>query len=128
MLPTSRESEPEIDIFETIGRAPHVMSGHVHYRENGVPQSEGFTWRSPTSLATGWHTYGLYWTPDVLIWYVDDVPQWFVTDTPKIPDEPMYLLANLAVGGTHAGHPDENTWFPATLRFDSIKVWALPGR
>jgi beta-glucanase (GH16 family) len=128
MLPTSRESEPEIDIFETIGRSPHVASMHVHYLEDGEPVSEGHTWRSPTSLARGWHTYGLYWSPDVLIWYVDGTPQWFVTDTPKIPDEPMYLLANLAVGGRYAGKPDENTPFPATLRFDSIKVWSLPGR
>jgi beta-glucanase (GH16 family) len=128
MLPTTRESEPEIDIFEVIGRATHVTSMHVHYLQDGEPQADGFTWRSPTSLAKGWHTYGLYWSPDALIWYVDGIPQWYVVDTPKIPDEPMYLLANLAVGGNHVGPPDENTWFPATLRFDSIKVWALPGR
>jgi beta-glucanase (GH16 family) len=117
MLPTSRESEPEIDIFEVIGARPHQSVMHVHYLENGVPESEGFSWRSPTSLATGWHTYGLLWTPDALIWYLDGVPRWYVIDTPKIPDEP-----------THTGAPDENTWVPATLRFDSIKVWALPGR
>jgi beta-glucanase (GH16 family) len=125
MLPTSRESEPEIDIFEVIGDNPDTAYMTLHYIKDGQDKQRKFNYRG-SSFAEGWHTFGLLWTPDVIIWFVDGAPRWFVTNTAQIPDEPMYLLANLAVGGTHTGAPNAATHFPATLRFDSIKVWALP--
>jgi len=45
------------------------------------------------------------------------------TDTTKIPALPMYILANLAVGGTWPGAPDSTTTFPSYLDIQSIKVW-----
>jgi beta-glucanase (GH16 family) len=36
---------------------------------------------------------------------------------------PMYLLANLAVGGTWPGNPDHSTIFPATMYIDYIRVY-----
>jgi beta-glucanase (GH16 family) len=126
MLPTTRESEPEIDIFEIIGDRPDRAWMTLHYLENGQDKQRKFNYTSPTSFHRGWHTFGLYWHPSVIIWYVDGEPRWYVTKTSQIPDEPMYLIANLAVGGTHVGAPTPATHFPATLRFDSIKVWALP--
>jgi beta-glucanase (GH16 family) len=125
MLPTTRESEPEVDIFEVLGQRPFVSEMHVHWRQGRRERSKGHGFRSPTSLARGWHTYGLYWTPDVLIWYLDGVPRWYTMQTKRIPDEPMYLIANLAVGGGHAGPPTLATPFPAVLRFDYIRVWSL---
>jgi beta-glucanase (GH16 family) len=126
MLPTSRESEPEVDIFEVLGQRPRVAEMHVHWQQGRRDRSRGFGWRSPTNLAKGWHTYGLYWSPDALIWYIDGAPRWYTVRTKRIPDEPMYLVANLAVGGGHAGPPTLATPFPAVLRFDYIRVWALP--
>jgi beta-glucanase (GH16 family) len=35
----------------------------------------------------------------------------------------MYLLANLAVGGTWPGDPDASTPFPASMIIDHIRVW-----
>jgi beta-glucanase (GH16 family) len=126
MLPTTRESEPEIDIFEILGDEPDRTYMHVHFLRDGIPSQRGFNVQR-ADFTRGWHTFGLYWSPDVLIWYVDGLPEWYVTKTSHIPDEPMYLLANLAVGGRYTGPPTIATRFPATLRFDYIKVWSLPG-
>jgi Ca2+-binding RTX toxin-like protein len=41
-------------------------------------------------------------------------------------NSPMYLLANLAVGGNWPGNPDSNTSFPAEMTIDYIRVYALP--
>jgi beta-glucanase (GH16 family) len=56
------------------------------------------------------------------VWYVDEQP---VFDIPTAPDmhRPMYLLANLAVGGTWPGNPDHSTIFPATMYIDYIRVY-----
>jgi beta-glucanase (GH16 family) len=126
LLPATRESKPEIDVFEIMGDEPDRTYMHVHYLKDGVPLQQGFDVRG-ADFSRGWHTFGLYWSHDVLIWYVDGQPVWYVTRTRQIPDEPMYLVANLAVGGRYAGPPTRATRFPATLRFDSIKVWSLPG-
>jgi beta-glucanase (GH16 family) len=35
----------------------------------------------------------------------------------------MYLIANLAVGGTFTKPPDAQTPFPATFKLDYLRVW-----
>jgi len=44
-------------------------------------------------------------------------------DSRLIPKEPMYLLVNLAVGGTWPGAPDQQTKFPADFLVDYVRVW-----
>jgi serralysin len=38
----------------------------------------------------------------------------------------MYLLANLAVGGNWPGSPDNTTPFPAEMKIDYIRAYAIP--
>lgn len=40
-----------------------------------------------------------------------------------VPKDPMYLIANLAVGGRWAGAPNETTVFPARMDIDYIRVF-----
>jgi beta-glucanase (GH16 family) len=122
MLPATRESEPELDIFETVGEKPDVVAMHTHWSEGGKDRQHGFRWHDP-DLTTGWHTFGLEWKPGSLTWYVDHVARWRVTDPAQIPHESMYLVANLAVGGRYTEPPDASTPFPSALKIDSIKVW-----
>jgi len=46
---------------------------------------------------------------------------WHLTGS-QVPDEPMYLVLNLAVGGIYPGPPDETTKFPATFEIDRIRI------
>jgi beta-glucanase (GH16 family) len=71
----------------------------------------------------GFHNYGLLWTEDELVWYFDDV-EVFRTDTPADMHDPMYMLANLAVGGT-AGTPTDGLATPAEMQIDYIRAYEL---
>src|SRR6185312_15260689 len=71
---------------------------------------------------TGFHTYGVLWTPTELAWYVDGV-EVFQTATPSDMDKPMYMIVNMAVGGW-SGTPD---WTSADMAVDYVRAYAIPG-
>jgi beta-glucanase (GH16 family) len=122
MLPTTRESLPEVDIFEAVGEKPKVIQMHTHYEADGKEHNRGFEWHGP-DMTKGWHTFGLDWKPGSLTWYVDGAPAFHVTEADQIPHEPMYLITNLAVGGDFTKAPNERTPFPSSLKVDYIRVW-----
>ena len=75
-------------------------------------------------FAAGWHTIGLNWQPDSLTWYVDGIQRRSqFTNAAAIPHMPMYVILNLAVGGTWPGYPDATTPFPSTFQVDWLRVW-----
>jgi beta-glucanase (GH16 family) len=76
-----------------------------------------------SDLSAGWHVYGVDWEPDHIVWYVDGVERFRFQDTAHIPNEPMYVIANLAVGGDWPGAPDNSTFLPADLLIDYIRIW-----
>ena len=120
LLPTNGSWPPEIDALEILGRDPTALHMNYHY---GANNSQSITtWRGP-DFSAGWHTFALDWEPDAITWYVDGVERKQVTDASIITREPMYLLANLAVGSSWAGIPDATTVFPSTYQIDYIKVW-----
>ena len=111
---------PEIDAMEARG-APHYAV-RVHWSEDGAHRSSG----CDIPLADGstaFHTYGVLWTPDVVAFYLDRAPVAWIRAKPGF-DRPMYMLANLAVGGW-AGEPDDSTPFPATYAIDQVAAWSL---
>jgi beta-glucanase (GH16 family) len=127
LLPASYTSRPEIDVMEILGDSTDVQHMNFHYvRRDGTRGDAGLAWRGP-DFSTGWHTFGVDWRPDALVWYVDGVERWRFSDTSVIPSQPMYLLANLAVGGTWPGSPDASTVFPSTYDVDYVRVWKSIG-
>ncbi|MGB8816662.1 MAG: glycoside hydrolase family 16 protein [Rhizobiaceae bacterium] len=123
MLPTSRESRPEIDIMEVLGHTPTLLRMHLHTQTaSGERKSVGEDVKT-VDLAKGWHVYGLTWEADAIIWYLDGKEVWRKDNPDGIPNEPMYLLINLAVGGNWPGQPDRNTKFPADFLIDYVRVW-----
>ena len=61
------------------------------------------------------------WNPGECIWYVDGVERHRHSD--GVPDEPMYIIANLAVGGDWPGMPNADTPFPGAMDIDYIRVY-----
>jgi beta-glucanase (GH16 family) len=64
---------------------------------------------------------GTLWEPDRITWYLDG--QAVYTVTGDIPDQPFFLQANLAIGGSWPGPPDGETPFPASFDIDYIRVY-----
>lgn len=123
LLPTTRNSLPEIDVMEIIGSDPTTTHMHFHYtNSSGTEMDSGADWTGP-DFSAGWHTFGVDWQPNAMIWYVDGVERRRFTDTNYIPKQPMYLLANLAVGGDWPGSPNAQTAFPGNFEIDYIRVW-----
>lgn len=126
MLPASRESTPEIDIMEILGHDLEELHMNYHYKDDGGNQHRvGDTWTTARPL-TDWHVFAVDWQPRSLTWYLDGEKLFHYRDEEgahTIPAEPMYLLANLAVGGDWGGPPDADTRFPAEFEIDYVRVW-----
>jgi beta-glucanase (GH16 family) len=70
------------------------------------------------NLAVGWHTFGLYWSPSRIIWYVDGRP--VLSATHGVPRQLMYFIANLAVYQQDAAGWKNGS---AALDIRSVRVW-----
>ncbi len=117
LLPAENKALPEIDIFEMIGSASDVFYGVVHYI-NGSVQTRDFFKTKVEKKDT--YLIELEWTKDRLRWFIDG--ECMLETSKFIPDEPMYLIVNQAVGGKWAGSPDETTVFPATFVIESWTI------
>lgn len=120
MMPSTSESRPEIDILESLGNDPEEWIFHFH-PEDRERESDGHRTQGP-SLSEGWHDIGIDWEPDRIRWFIDGDEVWSV-EGDHVPDEPMYLIANLAVGGDYPGPPTPDTMFPAAFEIERVTVW-----
>ncbi|MGN6693765.1 MAG: glycoside hydrolase family 16 protein [Aquihabitans sp.] len=121
MLPVTNRSLPEIDLLEQYGDDTATSSMTFHPAPGTGSEGRRRRYVRGTDLAGGWHTVGLQWSKGRLQWFLDGRQRFEVTGD-DVPDEPMYLLVNLAVGG-NAGHPPAATTFPASFLVDEITVW-----
>jgi beta-glucanase (GH16 family) len=123
MLPSNHSSKPEIDIMEVLGQEPSILYTHLHYRDaQGNVQKPHGTIKT-SDLSAGWHVFGVDWQPERIVWYLDGVERWRYEDAKHIPNEPMYLIINLAVGGKWPGPPDASTRWPADMLVEYVRVW-----
>ncbi len=115
-------SADEIDIVEILGHAPEMLYMTLHYADSDGNESgtSDKHYHGP-NFSDDFHTFGLDWQEGNIVWYVDGLEQYRVTE--NVPGKPMYLIANLAVGGEWPGAPDESTHFPATYEIDYIRVY-----
>ena len=124
LMPVENKALPEIDIFEMIGSEPSEFYGVVHYMDD-TAQARDFFKTKVSRKRT--HLIELEWTQERLRWSIDG-KQAFETSK-SVPNEPMYLIINQAVGGQWPGAPDENTIFPAKFILESWAVepeWSQP--
>lgn len=105
----------EIDIFEFLGHEPNIIHMAYHF-----PDLRQFWFNGP-DFSQDYHTFAVDWEPDKIVWYIDDVER--AQATIDIPDEPMYIIVNLSVGGSWPGNPDETTHFPAYYDIDYIRIY-----
>lgn len=120
--PTTPGSFEEIDVMELLGSDPSQGFAVLHYGSAARRGKSVGSYRSP-DFSTGFHTFAIDWSPGSLVWYVDGVERHRVSE--NVPSTPMYLIANLAVGGqkSWSGAVDRYTEFPAQFQIDYIRVF-----
>lgn len=153
MLPAENAYGPwaasgEIDIMEAVnlgapcaecpGSREDRVLGTLHFG-GASPRNahKGDELFYPPILDGKFHTFGLNWGPDKMVWTVDGKPyatrtadEWY-TEKSKASgapfDRPFYLILNLAVGGGLPESRDLKTVdvraFPARLDVDYVRVW-----
>jgi Ca2+-binding RTX toxin-like protein len=122
LLPTHRGWPPEIDIFEVLGDEPGVLNNAIH-SDDDAPRNKAYA-TDVGDLSDGMHTYGMEWTALTIGFYLDGV-EVARAATPSDMHTPMYILANLAVGGNWPGSPDDTTGFPADFDIDYIRAYSV---
>lgn len=111
----------EIDVLELLGHEPSRVYFSVHWL--GQADKHLFntmSWQGP-DFSEDYHTFAVHWEPGECVWYVDGIERARAQE--GVPDVPMFVLANLAVGGDWPGGPDQSTEFPASMDIDYIRVW-----
>ena len=142
LLPSSKIWPPEIDVFEIVGSQTNNVLFHLHYADSVQRlHTIGSAWVGP-DFAEGWHVFAIDWEPNSITWYVNGVVRSRYVG-PRVPHEPMYLVANLAVGGSttppsyfdiipryfdvipgyFAIIPDYFDTIPSYFDIDYIRVW-----
>jgi len=122
-IPADRSWPPELDILEILGNDPTRAYFTYHWGTPATRQQSGFSWAGP-DFSAGWHTFGVYWGPNAIRWYVDGVERRTpFTQTGNITSQPMYFIANLAVGGDWPGSPNGSTVFPNYFDLDYVRIW-----
>ena len=121
LLPTSRSRWNEIDVFEILGHQTDkvYLTNHWSSPTRELVSAKG-SFEGP-DFSEGFHTFAVDWQPTEIIWYVDGVERF--RSTQGVPDEPMFLLVNLAVGGQWPGDPDATTPLPSELLIDYVRVY-----
>lgn len=131
LLPVDGIWPPELDVMEVLADKPNVLHTTVHTQTDGPKKIADDHYQisseaKVSDTSSGFHIYGVNWEADKITWYFDG-EQIFQTATPADMHTPMYMLANLAVGGNWPGAPDPSTPFPATMHIDYIRAYdSLP--
>lgn len=115
----------EIDIMEIMGNNTRTNYGTIHY---GLPheQRQGRVILENGDFSGEYHKFALLWEPEAIRWYVDgtlfyEVQLW---PNPEPFCHDMYIILNLAVGGSWVGYPDETTDFEhAAYAVDYVRVY-----
>ncbi len=120
----------EIDIFET-GSNKNKVTNNVHwhiYKANGeMGLSGNYDYEIlSNSIDDNYHIYGLEWTPDEIVWYIDNAEVRRFPCNNFTPNHPSKLITNLAIDN----FLDQNKnclpppyWSSAEMAIDYIRVY-----
>jgi beta-glucanase (GH16 family) len=115
----------EIDIHEYLGKTPNTVYMTVHWGQSYSVghMSDGMSYTGP-DFSADYHVFGLEWDADKIIWSIDGVERFRHTGA-GVPQVKMYIILNLAIGGTWPGPPDATTPFPGLYDVDYVRAYQV---
>lgn len=120
LLPTDNTWPPELDVFEMLGKDPNV----VYMTTHGSLAGKNTMAQDRAVLdTTQFHTYGVDWNADRVIYYIDGVAV-AQQPTPQVMKKEMYMLVNLAVGGNGSwGGAADATTGTGEMKVDYVRAY-----
>jgi len=119
--------KPQLFIAEANGAKPDSVFHNYNYHDgDGNLRSPGQWQVTDEDFAEGFHTLGVSWKAEELLFFVDGQARYRIVGE-NVSSQAMYLIANLAVGGIWTGAPDSTTTYPAELKIDYIRVYSFNG-
>ena len=67
------------------------------------------------------HVFAMEWGPKEITWFLDNKKVF--RSTTGIPNEKMYLVISMGVGGEFPGYADLTTSFPASFDVDYVRAY-----
>ncbi|HEV2531509.1 family 16 glycosylhydrolase [Phenylobacterium sp.] len=122
LMPANGAWPPELDVVEALGRDTSTIYTTVHTEETGAHTQQALA-TNVGDWSAGYHTYAVDWEADKVTFFYDNKPIYQV-DTPADMHGPMYMIANLAMGGGWAGSVDASTPPVAQMNIDYIRAWS----
>ncbi|MCX8160387.1 MAG: exo-alpha-sialidase [Candidatus Saccharicenans sp.] len=109
----------EIDIFEYHRRTPGIIYHTVHWGGYGQDHRQEGAEISVAGIESGFHTFGLEWTPDEYIFYIDGKETWRTRTA--VSRRPQYLILSTELTGW-GGDPALGV-FPDAVVYDYVRVY-----
>jgi len=121
LLPIPRAVPWEIDVLEILGHEPNKVYMTQHYPDaQKKNQTHGGSWSGP-DFSADFHEFAIEWSPQRIVWFVDGVERF--RSEADVPKGQMFVIVNLAVGGSWPGPPDAQTKFPGVMEVDYVRVY-----
>ncbi|MBT3068506.1 family 16 glycosylhydrolase [Rhodoferax sp. U11-2br] len=124
LLPKRATWPPEIDILEASGTRPYGIRHGAIEKPRSASTAAGMWIDQLIDSSDGFHIYGLEWTRDNIVFFIDGIKSFEYG--PHAIHEDMYLLANLALGSHDPNwipDPDQSTPFPGLFQIDYIRAY-----
>ncbi len=110
----------EVDVEESNSKNPYLITGFAHAPKFGHRAELTV----PKPMTSGFHTYGVAWTPKGITWYFDGYAFGHMSLYKGSPfDKPFFIILNLAVGGGYPGSVTSSTPFPAKMVVAWVRVY-----
>ena len=121
----------EIDLMEYVSRIPDEVFGTIHGPGYAGGDAFGNIVNLPYGVPGEFRTYAIEWQPDRIEWYLDG--DLFHTATPAdvapnawVFNDPVFLLLNMAIGGSFGGAVSPDLTFPQEMKVDYVRVYQGP--
>lgn len=109
----------EIDIFEYLVRKKDTIQHALHWDGYGENHKSARCVYTKSGLGRGWHTFGLEWTRDEYVFYVDGKETWWTNK--GISHRSQFIILSLEVGDW-AGDIS-SAKLPDRVIFDYVRVY-----
>ena len=121
-LDPSRGSPPEIDGFEFFDTSQNSqkLPSFTYHPPDGSDPSPSKYGQTDVDYRGDFHTYGILWTTDKIVPYLDGVAYPEVGATEDIAQGKLAIIMNLSVLADH--QPADGS----TMQVDWVRVWSQP--